>query len=113
MDSRALNEVITLQQRVPGLDGLGQESDQWQNVTNTPKVWARARPVRSSERFAAGQIQETTDIVFETRYRSDILPTWRVLWRGRPYEITGEPVDVLGRKDRIEIPCIGGIRGGQ
>ncbi len=108
-----LDQRITFQQLAAGLDGLGQEGESWVDIAVTPKVWAKARPSRSAERFAAGQLQSIADVVFTVRYRSDILPTMRILWRGEPYEIVGETVDVGGMKNRLEISCLGGIRGGR
>jgi SPP1 family predicted phage head-tail adaptor len=108
-----LDQRIIFQQLSGGLDGLGQQGETWADIATVPTVWAKARPSRSAERFAAGQLQSIADVVFTVRYRADILPSMRILWRGEPYEIVGEPVDVGGMKNRLEISCLGGIRGGR
>jgi SPP1 family predicted phage head-tail adaptor len=84
----ARKQRITLQQRAPGQDALGQESTSWVNLALNPTVWAMAKPARGSENFADGQMQARADVVFNIRYRADVTSLMRVLWRGQPYEIT-------------------------
>jgi SPP1 family predicted phage head-tail adaptor len=105
-----LTQRITLQSRNSGVDVLGQASGSWSTVA---EVWARARPLRSRELFAAGQIQNLTDVEFAIRWRADVRSTWRVLWRGQPYDITGEPIDVDGQQQWLEILATSGVRDGR
>lgn len=105
-----LTQRVTLQSRAAGADVLGQPSGAWATVA---EVWARARPLRSRELFAAGQVQNITDVEFTIRWRSDIRSTWRVLWRGVPHDITGEPIDVDGQGVWLELLCASGVRDGR
>ena len=102
-----LDQRLTLQSRSAGVDVLGQASGAWVTVAT---VWGRARPLRSRELFAAGQIQNVTDIEFTIRYRSDVAATWRVLWRGTPHDITGAPIDIDGGKRWLELLATTNIR---
>lgn len=108
--SGQLTQRITLQQRASGVDVLGQASGAWQTVA---EVWARARPLRSRELFLAGAIQNLSDVEFTIRWRADITSHMRVLWRAQPYEITGEPIDVDGQQQWLEILATSGLRDGR
>jgi len=100
-----IDQRITLQSRAAGVDVLGQATGGWQDVGT---VWARARPLRSRELFAAGSVGSLADVEFTIRWRSDVLTTWRVLWRGKPYEITGEPIDLGGQRKWLQMLCTSG-----
>lgn len=102
-----LTERITLQQRAAGQDALGNASGAWADVA---VVWARARPLRSRELFAAGQMQDVADVEFTIRWRSDVRSTWRVLWRGQAHDITHTPIDVEARQEWLELLATSGIR---
>ena len=105
-----LDQRITLQRRAGGVDVLGNASGSW---ADQAEVWARARPLRSRELFAAGQMQNVTDVEFTIRWRADITATWRVLWRGQPHEITGQPIDIDGQGVWLQLLCASGARAGQ
>jgi len=90
-----LTQRITLQSRASAQDALGNASGAWSDVAT---VWARARPLRSRELFAAGQTENLTDVEFTIRWRDDVDSTWRVLWRGVAHDITGAPIDIDGGK---------------
>lgn len=104
-----LRERITLQSPPTGRDSLGQRSGAWVDEST---VWAAAWPLSSRELLAAGQIQSEVTVRFRIRYRSGVLPSWRVLWRGVPHAIVGDPIDVQGRKVALDLMCTAGIRDG-
>ena len=105
-----LDQRLTLQSRAAGADVLGQPSGAWQTVAT---VWGKVRPLRSRELFAAGQVQNVSDVEFTIRYRSDVLATWRVLWRGTPHDITGAPIDVDGQRQWLQLLAASGVRDGR
>lgn len=105
-----LDQRLTLQQRNAGQDVLGNASGTWVEVAT---VWGRARPLRSRELFAAGQTQNVSDVAFTIRWRADVSTTWRVLWRGVPHDITGQPADVDGQQQWLEILASTGLRDGR
>lgn len=105
-----LDQRLTLQQRAAGVDAHGQPSGAWQTVAT---VWGRARPLRSRELFAAGQVQNVTDVEFTVRWRADVRSTWRVLWRGVPHDITGEPIDIDGQTQWLQLLAASGVRDGR
>lgn len=105
-----LDQRLTLQQRVGGVDVLGQPSGAWQDVAT---VWGRARPLRSRELFAAGQVQNVSDVEFTVRWRGDITAQQRVLWRGVPHDITGAPIDIDGQQQWLQLLAATGVRDGR
>ena len=104
-----LRERITLQSPPTGRDSLGQRSGAWVDEST---VWAAAWPLSSRELLAAGQIQSEVTVRFRIRYRAGVLPSWRVLWRGVPHAIVGDPIDVQGRQVVLDLMCTAGIRDG-
>lgn len=108
--SGLLTQRVTIQRRAAGVDVLGQASGAWSTLA---EVWARARPLRSRELFAAGQIQNVSDVEFTIRWRSDVTNDMRILWRGQPYDITGEPIDVDGQQQWLEVLTASGVRDGR
>lgn len=102
-----LDQRLTLQSRAEGSDARGQASGAWTDVAT---VWGRARPLRSRELFAAGQVQNVSDVEFTIRWRADVRTTWRVLWRGVPHDITGEPIAVDGQQMWLQLLAATGVR---
>jgi SPP1 family predicted phage head-tail adaptor len=108
-DPRAANQRVTLQQPGGGVDVLGQAQASWQDVAD---VWAEVTPLRGREYFAAGTMQVPVDIRMRIRYRSDVVPTWRVVWRTQPHDIVSV-IDVEARQEVCELMCVAGIRDGR
>lgn len=104
-----LDQRLTLQQRAAGQDGLGSETGAWVTVRD---VWGKARPLRSRELMLVGQLQLVTDVEFVIRWAADVQSTWRVLWRGVPHDITGQPADVDGQQQWLVLLATSGVRDG-
>jgi SPP1 family predicted phage head-tail adaptor len=107
-----LKERITFQVRAAGKDALGQASGAWEDVAVQPTVWAKSAFVTGRDVAVAGQYQATLDAKFIVRYRGDILPTWRVVWKSQPFEILGTPAP-NAEGDGIVINCTSGVRDGR
>lgn len=104
------NQRITIQSPGATVDALGQPIDApWVDVAT---VWARARPVRSRERIAADGSATESDVAFGFSWRAGVTSGMRVLWRGMPYSIVGEPADVDGGKHTLEVVCKSGPGAG-
>ena len=103
------DQRITLQRRVSGKDARGQESTSWENLATLPTVWSKADPLRGREYFAAGQVQSEVSVRFLIRYRADVEPTMRVLWRGQPYEILSV-IETKAAQTQLELMCMSGVR---
>jgi SPP1 family predicted phage head-tail adaptor len=94
-----LRHRIQLQAPAQTVDGLGQAVETW---TTQATVWASAEPLRGREFFAAGQGQAQVDVRFVLNWRADVLPSWRVLWRGQVYAI-GAVIDTGGERVQLEL----------
>lgn len=108
---RTMRTQITLQSKSETTNSLGELVATWADDVT---VWAEPTPVRARDTFQAGKEQLPVDVLFRVRYRTGIAAgTHRVMWRTEPYEIHGEPVDVDGRRQTLEIGCIKGVRDGR
>lgn len=105
IDAGRFNQRVTLQAPVATLDELGQPVDGW---TEVDTVWAEANPTRSQELSSGGSTDSQIDVVFRVRYRTDITAAMRVVWRSTPYALIGDPVDVRGRREVLELNCASG-----
>ncbi len=116
MRASNLNQRITLQQRVDGLDAAGQASTSWEDLADEPTVFAEVLPLRGRDLVAAAQAQATFDAKVTIRYRADVVATMRALWATNagdvPLEIVGQPINVRGRGQWLELMCTHGVRAG-
>ena len=106
----AFDQRVTLQVATVTRDALQEDIKTW---AKHAEVWARVEPLRSKEWFAAGQMHVGADYRVTIRWRSDLVSTMRVVWRGQPLEIVGIPIDVNGRRENLELMCSSGVRDGQ
>lgn len=105
MGAGELNQRITFLARAAGQDDHGQPNGAWSPVATDPTVWAKSAGVSSRDIAAAGGHQSSLDAKFIVRYRADVLPTWRVQWVGRVFEIVGTPAPVSGGTEWMEVRC--------
>ena len=113
MNLADFNQRITFQALAASEDSLGQPSGAWVDVATDPTVWAKSAFISGRDLAAAGQLQATLDAKFIVRYRADVLPSWRVLWRGQPLDIVGEPADIDGAREWLSVACTKGVRDGR
>lgn len=100
-----LNQRITFQARAAEQDAMGSPNGTWADVPTDATVWAKSANVSSRDIAAAGLHQAGLDAKFIIRWRADVQPTWRVLWRGVPHRIVGEPAALAGGTEWLEIRC--------
>jgi SPP1 family predicted phage head-tail adaptor len=104
-----MDQRIRLQQRVAGVDSLGQPSTTWQDVAT---LWAQAQPLRGREFWAAGQMQSEASVRFRVRWRSGVTTAMRVLWRDQAHDIVAV-VDVDGGHHTLELLAAAGVGDGR
>lgn len=103
------NQLVTIQRPTTSRDALGQRTaGGWVSVY--ADVWARVRPARGRELFAAGAVLPETTVVFGMNYLADITHDMRVLWRGVPHAIVAPPVDVEAGRHTLELYCAASTR---
>lgn len=84
MDIGRLNKRITLQQLGQDKDIYGEIIEDWVDIKT---VWAEIAPVSGNQFFAAKQINSEISHNVYIRYRKDLKPSMRVLYKGRVFEI--------------------------
>lgn len=110
MKAGPMRERITVQSKSVTRDAIGAEVVTWSDVAT---VWADAKPVRARELVAADQRQQEFEVRFLIRYLAGLDRENRVIWRGQPYAIVGDPIDVEARKRMLEIMAVSGVRDGR
>lgn len=106
MNAGNLDQPVTIEAPPATRDGFGDRTGSW---TTFASVWAQAQPLRGRELFAAGTTQSEATVRFRIRYRDDVTSAMRVVWRGKSYAIVGDPIDVDGAQDVLELMCSGGV----
>ena len=101
MRAGRLRHRVTLQRKVVTRDAYGGEVITWTDVAT---VWAAVEPLRGRELEAAAQAGAELSARIVMRYRSDVVPEWRVAWDGHVYDIEAV-VDVDGRHRTLELRC--------
>jgi SPP1 family predicted phage head-tail adaptor len=110
MNAGQKDQWVEIQYRAKDPDQVGQNQGDWREKF---KCWARAKPMRPRDVFAAGQVQQVFDVAFTIDWRSDVTGSMRVLWNGVPHEIVGQPVNVDGRCVDLELMTVAGLVAGR
>lgn len=95
-----LDQWLTLLAPVVTEDALGEDVATY---VQAAQVWGAAEPLRGRELLMATGPYADATVRFRIRHRADVLPTWRVQWRGVDHAIVGDPIDVLGQRTVLEI----------
>ena len=93
MNIGKLRQRVTLQQPVTGSNAIGEVTYTWADVAT---VWAAVEPTTGALYYAAQQAESKVDGRVRIRYRSDVLPTWRVKFGARYLSI----VSILNPQER-------------
>lgn len=105
-----LTQRVTIQRRNTADNSLGEAAGGWVDMAT---VWAEVTPLRSRDQFLASAAQRNTDHRVIIRCRADVDGACRLVWRGEPMEIEGEPVRIDGGTEWLEISAIKGVRDGR
>jgi SPP1 family predicted phage head-tail adaptor len=102
-----MRESVALQSPGSTRDAYGQMQTNWTTVAT---VKADVRALRGREFFAAAQVQQEQALKIRIRRRTDVQPTWRLLWDGRSHDITA--VIPIGR-EWTELMVVQGVKDGR
>ncbi|MBN8727591.1 MAG: phage head closure protein [Xanthomonadales bacterium] len=91
--AQQLAHQIDLQKQVTIVNEYGEQETVWQTYASP---FARVDPLVGREYFAAQQTQSENSVKFTLRWRDDVKPSDRILYRGAEYDITSV-MDVGGR----------------
>lgn len=84
MQAGTLNQRVTIQRLVSGVDAIGQPATTWVTQAET---WASVRILSGLSTLKSGADTSITKASIRLRYRTDITPAMRVLHRGAAYQI--------------------------
>lgn len=87
----------------------GATEQEWVDVDN---VWAAKEPLSAREFIASQAIQSQVSEKFVIRYRSDVNATWRVVYRGKIYNIEGILSDKDSGFEYLTLPVSEGVNNG-
>jgi SPP1 family predicted phage head-tail adaptor len=112
LNAGTLDQRITLQSPTAVRDAAGDEVPTWATVRT---VWARVAPIKGRESFSGGANLAEIDTRFIIRAAADLqaglTPKWRVLHRGRPYNLYSVAESNMGR-EYIELLAKAGTNEG-
>ena len=84
MKAGMLRHRITIQRKTVVRDSFGGETVTWADVAT---VWANIAAIGGREYFAAGQTLAESTFTVTMRYRSDVVPVWRLVHGVKTFDI--------------------------
>jgi SPP1 family predicted phage head-tail adaptor len=100
-----LTQRIAIERDVTQSDGAG---GQEKTATIIANIYAYVRNKSTRELLAAQQVSATASVIFVVRWRDDVLPSDRLVWKGVRYNITS-PLDLNSRNPFLEIEAERGV----
>lgn len=107
MQAGTLTKRITLQKPGNAVDDYGQPVPG--SFDDVATVWAAIRPMGSSERLAASQMQSGQTHVVTVRYQSALAAAtgaWRIVYKARHFGIVGLPRNIQEGGHTLVFDCV-------
>ncbi|HNS27385.1 MAG TPA: phage head closure protein [Steroidobacteraceae bacterium] len=118
MDAQRYRHRVNIQEKVAGPQNprTGAVPYTWETVwldSDTPlnEVPAEVLTGRGREFYAADAKQAETTARIQMPWFPGLLPTWRILWDGKVFDITGIETDATARR-QYRITCKDGLTDG-
>lgn len=108
ISSGKMDKRITVQQLVLTQDQYGATSQNWVDVAS---MWAHVWDTSTSHAFISDKQTSAVTTKVRIRWRDDIKPYMRVVFRNEFYEITGV-LDPSGRREYLELMTQVGLSDG-
>lgn len=110
MQAGKLRHRITLQKPVKVQNPeTGSVENIWQELA---QLWAEVSPLSAREFVAAQAMQNAVTTRITIRYRQDIEPKYRILFRGKIFNIEGILSDPKSGLEYLTLPCSEGVDDG-
>lgn len=97
------------------IQAIGSAQDEFGAVVRTwidvAQVWAHVYDTNSANSFVSDKQVSPVTTKMRIRWRDDITPAMRVVFRGRFYEITGV-LDLSGKREFLELQTQVGLSDG-
>ena len=97
----ALDQRVTLEQRVEGQDEAGQPFEDWLPVFD---AWAAVEPLRGKEVIRADAVASITDVLVKLRYRPGVLASMRIKHGSDTYSIA-TVINIKSANREAELLC--------
>lgn len=102
MRAGRLRHLVELQRDDGAQDAAGQHRESWGMYA---MVYAAVEPASGREYQLAGQTQAELNVPMTIRYRTDVKPKDRIVWRDRVFEIVA--VTSVNERDReMDLSCV-------
>jgi SPP1 family predicted phage head-tail adaptor len=83
-----LDKRITFQEQIIGVNASNEDEENgWQNISDTPTVWAKVEERSGSELYRAEKLTDLTVAVFTIRYRIGISTKNRIIYNNKKWDI--------------------------
>lgn len=99
-----MDKRVQVQQRATTQDASGDQAHTWITLAT---MWAGIEPVTGRELTASAQVVGRVPTRFILRHRSDltVLPSMRILWGARVYEIESASLK-NGRAQQVDVSAV-------
>lgn len=104
MRAGQLRERVTLQAPLRTPDGAGGADIGWSEVAT---LWARVEAQGGGELPAGERLEARARLEVTIRFRADVTPAMRLVWRGRALDIRAS-ADSDGRRRFLTLDCMEG-----
>ena len=101
VDIGTLRHRVRLERPVSTRDDNRAPVTTWDHVAT---VWASIWPVRGREYWAAKSINAEVEVTIRVRYRGDIGPDWRLVYRDKVYAVLAV-MNLRGEDAVLELQC--------
>lgn len=105
MNIGKLRHKVTIQYKSKTKDTGGGNTATWVDLATT---YAKVTPINTDNPYKANKEQSEITHIVNIRYRSDLMPYMRFLFKGRALYIKGNPINKDERNVELEINCIEG-----
>ena len=85
---RMKDKKITILGTTYGRDEWGNQVEILGPIPGGENIWAYVRHASGTEYYAARQVQQEVEMIFEINWRDDIGPDNWILYKGKEYNIT-------------------------
>lgn len=105
----SLRHRLVFQSLQRSIDSNGDTVEEWAEVFT---VSGSLEPLSAREFTAAQAMQSQVSARVTIRYRDDVLPTMRILFRGKVYNIAGQLADKVSGLEYLTLPVSEGVNAG-
>jgi SPP1 family predicted phage head-tail adaptor len=110
MQAGKLRHRVLLQESVKQQNPItGAVISTWQDKAT---VWAQVSSVSAREFITAQAMQNKVTTRITIRWRGDITPKWRAVFRGKIFNIEGVLPDPVSGLEYLTLPCSEGVNDG-